>query len=121
MIEIIPGLPSHVAGFAASGRITRNDYDQIIYPEVDRIYKEFGKINYLLLINTPLENYSAGAWFKDALLGFVYFTEWRRIAIVSEKAGIRRFTNIFGTLIPGKTKGFRLADLDRAETWVSAV
>ena len=70
MIEVMKGLPPHVAPFIANGKITQDDYDHIINPMVDKIYKEFGKINYLLLLNTNLNNYSAGAWIKDALLGF---------------------------------------------------
>lgn len=119
MIEEMPGLPPHVAAFIANGKITREDYDNIIYPRVDKIYKEFGKINYLLLLNTPLDNYTAGAWMKDALLGFIYITEWRKIAIVTEKKNIRNFTNFFGKFIPGKSKGFKLKDLELAEKWVS--
>ncbi|MEO6682128.1 MAG: STAS/SEC14 domain-containing protein [Ginsengibacter sp.] len=119
MIEVMKGLPPHVAAFIATGKITRQDYDEVIYPIVDQVYKDFGKINYLLLLNTPLQNYSAGAWMKDALLGFIYVTEWRKIAIVSEKENIRTFTNVFGKFIPGRSRGFKLNDLELAEKWVS--
>lgn len=119
MIEILNGLPPHVAAFKASGKITEEDYTKVINPLVEKIYKEYGKINYLLVINTPLSNYSAGAWIKDALLGFVYFTDWKKIAIVSEKKGIKDFTDFFGKLIPGKTKGFMMQDLGLAEKWIS--
>ena len=119
MIEVMPGMPPHVAAFIANGKITREDYELIIYPKVDKIYKEFGKINYLLLLNTPLNNYSNGAWIKDVLLGFIYITEWRKIAIVTERKSIRSFTNFFGAFIPGKSKGFLLKDLELAEKWVS--
>ena len=119
MIEIIHGLPGYVAAFKANGTITEDDYINTINPLCDKIYKEFGKINYLLVINTSLNNYSIGAWIKDALLGFVYFTDWRKIAIVSEKKSIKDFTDFFGKLIPGKTKGFMMQDLGLAEKWVS--
>lgn len=119
MIEIINGLPPTVAPFRATGTITEDDYINTINPLVDEIYKEYGKINYLLVLNTSLKNYSAGAWIKDALLGFVYFTDWKKIAIVSDKKSIKDFTDFFGKLIPGKTRGFMLKDLGLAEKWVS--
>ena len=100
MIEVMKGLPPNVAAFTADGKITREDYDNIIYPVVDRIYKDFGKINYLMVIETELDNYTARAWMKDAMLGFIYFTEWKKIAIVSDKRGIRNFTNFFGIFVP---------------------
>ena len=119
MIEIINGLPPTVAAFRATGKITEDDYLKIINPLVDKIYKEFGKINYLLVINTSLSNYSIGAWIRDALLGFVYFTDWNKIVIVTEKKSIKDFTDFFGKLVPGKTKGFMMEDLGLAKQWVS--
>lgn len=119
MIEIIEGLPDRVAAFKATGKITGLDYDKVINPRVSEIYHKHGKINYLLQIETDLKNFSPAAWFKDGVLGFVYFTEWRRIAIVSKQKGIRGFTNFFGTFVPGRFKGFMMDDYDRAVEWVS--
>lgn len=119
MIEIIEELPENVAAFKASGNISELDYDNVINPRVERVYKNFGKINYLLVLDTPLKNFSTGAWIKDVILGFVYFTEWRKIAIVSNGKGVKDFTNFFGKLIPGKTRGFLSDEVDAAKEWVS--
>lgn len=119
MIEIIEGLPENVAGFKATGNITEVDYDNVINPRVARVYKNFGKINYLFVLETPLKNFSAGAWIKDLILGFVYFTEWRKIAIVSNLKGVKSFTNFFGKFVPGKAKGFLNDDVEAAKQWIS--
>ncbi len=119
MIETISGFPPYVAAFNATGKITGKDYDEIINPLVSKIYKEHGKINYLLVLNTSLNNYNLEAWFKDALFGFVYFTEWKKIGIVSKSKSIKDFTNFFGKLLPGSTKGFMMEDLDAAKQWIS--
>ncbi len=119
MIEVIPGFPPNVAAFNATGKITGQDYDEIINPLVEKIYKESQKINYLLVLNTSLENYNLEAWLKDALLGFVYFTEWRKIAIVSNNRRIKHFTNVFGKLIPGCSRGFLMEELDTAKEWIA--
>ena len=119
MIEVIHGLPAYVAGFRATGKITRNDYQETIYPLVDSIAKAFGKINYLLVIDTSLSNYSAGAWVDDAFLGLKFFSKWNKLAIVSHSNGIKKFTDIFGKLIPGETKGFKMEDLPIAKEWIS--
>lgn len=120
MIEIIQGLPSHVAAFKATGQVTGADYDNVVNPRVAEVYKEHGKIDFLLQIGTPLSNYSKGAWFKDAVLGFVYLTEWRRVAIVSAQDAVKKFTNIFGNLVPGTYRGFKEDQIEEAKAWVSA-
>ncbi len=118
MIKIIEGLPENVAAFHATGTVTGKDYDHVVNPKVAEIYKKYGKINYLMDIDTSLSNFSSGAWMKDAILGFVYFTEWRKVAIV-HGAGVKRFTSIFGKILPGKYRGFRLDELEDAKDWVS--
>lgn len=119
MIEIIHGLPPHVAAFKATGTITEDDYIKIINPIVDKIDKDFGKISYLLVLNTSLYNYSIGAWIKDVVLGFKYLSKWSKLAIVTENKTIKDFTDFFGNLIPPKTKGFMMDDLEAAKRWVS--
>jgi hypothetical protein len=119
MIETIPGFPPYVAAFRATGSVTGKDYDEIINPLVSRIYKENGKINYLLVLDTSLNNYSLEAYVKDALLGFVYFTEWKKIGIVSKKPAIKTFTDVFGKMLPGATRGFMMEDIDEAKKWIA--
>jgi hypothetical protein len=119
MIETIQGFPPYVAAFNATGKITGKDYDEIINPLVSKIYKQNGKINYLLVLNTSLSNYNLEAWLKDAILGFVYFTEWNKIAIVSNHRKIKDFTDFFGKLIPGTVKGFMMQELDAAKEWIA--
>jgi hypothetical protein len=119
MIEIIPGLPAKVAAFNATGKITADDYNTTINPIVKKIEKEFGKINYLLVLNTSLNNYSLGAWIKDALLGFRYFAKWNKLGIVSNKKSIKKFTDFFGRLLPSVTKGFMMEDEEIAKRWIA--
>lgn len=119
MIELVKDLPDHVAAFRATGSITGLDYDRVINPRVSEIYKKYGKINYFLELDTELTEYSSCAWFKDAVLGFVYLTEWGRIAVVSRQDRVKKFTNFFGTVLPIRFRGFMMHDLDEAREWVS--
>jgi hypothetical protein len=119
MVQIINGLPNTVAGFRATGKITQSDYDHVINPKVAEVYKQFDKINYLFVIETPLSNFSAGAWIKDAIVGFVYFTQFNKIAIVSKQENVKKFTDFFGKFVPGKSRGFMSEDLEKAMRWVA--
>src|SRR5450432_1266369 len=105
MIEVIHGLPAYVTAFRASGTVTRDDYFTIINPLVKSVVTAFDMVNYMLVLNTSLKNYSTGAWVEDALLGMRYFTKWKKLAIVSDKDQIKKFTDIFGKLMPPETKG----------------
>lgn len=120
MIELISDLPPHVAAFRASGKVVKEDYERVVIPRVNAVAKEHGKINFLLLLDTVVSNYSFGAWIDDALVGLKHITHWRKIAIVSRQDLVKRITDTLGHLIPGETKGFKYEDLDIAKNWISA-
>ena len=121
MIEVIHGLPAYVTAFRATGTVTRDDYLTIINPLVKSVVTIFGEVNYMLVLNTSLKNYTAGAWIEDALLGIRYITKWRKLAIVTEKNEIKKFTDIFGKLIPPQTRGFKMEELSIARQWISDI
>src|SRR5438093_1054743 len=117
MIEIIKNLPEHVIGFRATGKVDKEDYEKILIPIVDNEAKKFGQLNFLLVLDTDVSNYSIGAWIDDALIGVKHLTQWHKIAIVSSQKAVVTLTDTLGHLIPGKSKGFLLTDLEDAIKW----
>jgi hypothetical protein len=119
MIEVLKGMPSHVTAFRATGIVTKDDYYKVINPVVKNVAETFGKINYMLVLNTRLKNYTFGAWVQDGLLGLRYFFKWKKLAIVTDKDGIKKFTDTFGIFIPCPAKGFKMEELSKAKEWIS--
>ncbi|MBH2024195.1 MAG: STAS/SEC14 domain-containing protein [Flavobacteriales bacterium] len=117
MITIIPDTPENVAAFKASGEITREDFENLVIPHVKTKVNTFNELNYLLLLDTDLDNFTAGAWFQDALLGLQNITKWNRAAIVTDKKGVQNFTEIFSVLMPGEFRSFDKDNLYNAICW----
>jgi len=119
MLQFINDLPSHVIGIHAIGEVTKEDYEKVLLPRIDEMVKNQDEINYLLVLETDVSNFSAAAWWEDVKLGIKNFTKWNRIAIVSDQKGVEWFSDAFRFMIPGKSKGFPLSQLQDAITWVS--
>jgi hypothetical protein len=119
MIQFIDNLPTNMVGFRASGEVTENDFTHLLIPLVRAQVEKTGKLNYLLILDTSVKNFSFGAWLKDVLLGIKNLTKWNRAAIVSHSNAIRKFTAIFSALMPGEFKGFELNDLKSAIAWTA--
>ncbi len=119
MISQIKDLPSNMVGFRASGEVTARDFETVILPKVQELVTNTGELNYLLVLDTSVKNFTAGAWFKDAMMGIKHLTKWKRAAIVSDVEAIREFTNIFSVLMPGEFKGFEHKEEQAAINWVS--
>ncbi|MBC7411877.1 MAG: STAS/SEC14 domain-containing protein [Bacteroidia bacterium] len=119
MITHLQYLPSNIVGFKAVGDITEKDITETVMPKVKALIDKTDKLNYLLVLETSVKNFTIGAWMKDAMMGIKHLTKWNRAAIVSDVEAIRNFTNFFSYLMPGEFKGFEHKDLDQAIDWVS--
>lgn len=119
MITQLKEVPNTMVAFRATGEVTKEDFDQIILPAVAELVQRTDKLNYLLVLDTPLKNFTLSAWIKDALLGLNNLTKWNRCAIVSDSDGINSFTNLFGKVMPGEFKGYKPEQLKEAINWVS--
>lgn len=119
MISVLQGLPENVIGFSASDEVTTDDFQQVLKPEVDRFMKHHTDLNYILELNTELKNFSAGAWFQDAMLGIKHLTSWKRSAIITDSDNISRFTDLFSKIMPGEFRAFPHVEKDAAIEWVS--
>ncbi len=108
-----------MVAFKATEEITETDFTDIVMPAVDVVIKRTGELNYLLILDTPLSNFTLGAWMKDAFMGIKHITKWHKAAVVSSNEGIRKFTDFFSIIMPGEFKGFGHEDLQQAIEWTS--
>jgi hypothetical protein len=119
MIQQLDNMPDNMIGFRAQGEVVKDDFTHTVIPCVEQQIEKTGKLNYLLLLDTSIKDFSAGAWWQDAMMGIKNITKWNRAAIVSDSEGVRRFTDFFSILMPGEFKGFHKEDLDKAILWTS--
>ena len=113
-------MPSNVAAFRAIGEVDRDDYKNIVIPEFELLVKKQDKINFMLVLDTAMKNFTVGAILSDLAVGLKHFTRWNKMAIVSESGIINHFTDFFSYIAPGKAKGFTHDQLSEAEVWVSS-
>ena len=119
MLKIIDNLPKHVFGLRAIGDVSGDEIKNILIPGLESLSAKFGEIYYILVLETKVENFSAGAWIRDMITSIKHFTKWKKIAIVTNQAAVKNFADAFNYVSPGQAKGFPLNDLDEAMIWVS--
>jgi len=119
MISQITDVPDNMVAFRATGKVTKDDFDTVVIPTVDKAVAANGVLNYMLVLNTDVSNFEGGAWLKDAFLGIKNIAKWNRSAIVSDSTGVKIFTDVFSVITPGEFKGFKMDQLSEAISWVS--
>jgi hypothetical protein len=119
MLQFIKDLPDHVVGIRATGEVDKEDYEKILIPRMEELAARQGEINYLLVLETDVTNFSAAAWWQDFRLGLKHFSHWKKVAIVTDQKGVQWITDTASHIIPGESRGYPLAELDQAIEWVS--
>lgn len=119
MIIQLKDIPNTMVGFRAYNEVTKDDFDQVVLPAVAELIQRTDELNYMLVLDTPLKNFTLGAWIKDALLGLNNLGKWNRVAIISDSENLKTFTDMFGKVMPGEFKGYTPEQTDAAIEWVS--
>lgn len=119
MITRLTDVPQNLVAFRATGEVTKDDYQNVVFPSVKELLQHYDVLNYLMIIDTPLKNFSIGAWLEDMLLGLKEIAKWNRVAILTDSHGLNKFTDTFSILVPGEFKGFLLSEYDEAVKWAS--
>ncbi|WP_165958046.1 STAS/SEC14 domain-containing protein [Segetibacter sp. 3557_3] len=120
MLARIEHLPEHVLGMRATGKVVDTDYHNVLFPAFTLYRQQNEWLYYIMVIETPIGNFSIEALLNDMVLGFQYFTRWKKVAIVSAERGVITFTNTVGKLLPGEYRGFHLSEQEKAFKWVSS-
>ena len=122
MIERLQDMPPGTLGFRVTGEVEREDYDDVLVPELRRAIESGAGLRTLYVIE-DLDEMEPGALWADAKLGFDagvrHHDQWVRSAIVTDIGWMARATKLFAWLIPGEARMYRLAELDAAKTWIA--
>lgn len=117
MIQVLDA-PENVVAFRALGEVTKDDYQSIMAPAVEKLVERINEINFLFLIDTDLENFTAAAWMQDAMIGLKNLGKWNRAAIVTDSERAITFTNGFSYFVPGEFRGYKKESYQDAMNWV---
>jgi hypothetical protein len=119
MIEQIQGLPPGTLGFSATGKLTAQDYESVIVPDIEAAFAVNRKLRILFQLGPNFTGFEAGAMWDDLKLGFRHFSGWDRVAVVTDLGWIRTTTRTLGFLAPAEMRLFSNAEFEQARTWIA--
>jgi hypothetical protein len=122
VIETLGNMPEGVLGFKGSGKLSRDEYREIMEP-IYRALEQGGPINLLFVIDDDFSGLDAGALWEDmkaaGSVGLKHRSAWRRMAVVTDKDWIRHATAAAGWLAPGELRIFDPAQEEQATAWLA--
>jgi hypothetical protein len=118
MIRILDDMPAGTVGVEAVGKVTEDDYRDVLAPAV-RAALERRDARLLYVLGEEFDSYSPGAAWADAKLWAGHLTGWQKVAVVSDADWLERSIKAFGWLMPGEIRVFETDDLDDAKAWLA--
>jgi len=122
MIERIDGMPEGTIGLTASGKLSRDDYRNVLEPALAEAV-ESGELR-LLFVLTDFGGLEPGAWIEDAKTGLSGWirnrSAWKRFALVTDVEWVAKAMRMFAWMTPGEVLVRDLGGLDEARAWVAA-
>jgi hypothetical protein len=119
MIELIQDVPDNVIAFKFTGKVTGDDYETVLIPAMEAALEKYDKVRALAQMGPEFSGFEASAMWDDAKVGLKHYTNWEKIALVTDVEWVIHSVKVFGVLVPGEVKLFSNDQLAAALAWVA--
>ncbi len=121
MIERMDGMPAGVVGLRASGKLSKEDYTEVLEPAL-REGVESGELR-LLFVLSDFHGLEPSALPQDVKTGLQVWVRdhsaWKRFALVTDAEWVAKAMHMFAWLTPGEVLIRDLDGLEEARSWVA--
>lgn len=122
MVESVTDVPPGTLGFRASGKISNDEYREMMAP-IYAALERGDKLNIYFELADDFHGLDGGALWQDVKaagsVGLKHRSSWQRMALVTDKDWVRHGASAFGWLAPGELRLFEPSERDKARAWLS--
>ena len=120
MFTPIAEMPSGAVGIAARGRISARDRQSVLEPTLASALAAGEKVKLLYLAGADFAGYDEDAPWDEAIFGTRHFTDFDRIAFVTDEAPYDRAVMALDGFMPAELRVFPVRDIEAAKAWLAA-
>ena len=121
MIERISESQGNIIAFRASGKLTDEDYKNILVPSIEAMVKEHGKVRLLLYLDEGFKGWEPRAMWDDFKVGLGKLKDdFEKFALVGGPKWVQWAMKLDNYLMRGEVKTFSIVQLQDAWQWVKA-
>jgi hypothetical protein len=119
MFARIENLPAGAIGFEAVGRITGADRHAILEPTIESALVSGHPVRLLYLAGPRFAGYDPDTLLDDAVFGSRHFSDFEKIAFLSEEGPYTRAVGALEGLMPGELRLFPAGAVEDAKAWLA--
>jgi hypothetical protein len=120
VIKVLDNFPDNVVAFAATGHVSKDDYDSILIPKVQEAFTRHTKVRCYYELGSEFAGMDPSAIWEDFKIGMSHLRHWERVAVVTDVKWIRLAIGAFSFLVPCEIRIFPAPETAEARRWIAA-
>ena len=117
MIELV-ARDGNAVHFRLSGKISDEDYEQVLIPTISGILDWHSKVNSVIEFSDEYEGYELGAMWEDTKFGLKHKDDFARVAVVGASKWIQWGVKIGEKMMDGELHTFPAGESEAGWAWV---
>jgi len=115
MIEVLPESKGNLLVLRALGRLTRQDYRDVIIPRLRAAIHEHGRVRFLL---ADFDGWEVGAFWEDARLALTHRNDFEKIGVVGGPGWVVWGLKVVALVMRCEIRTFPQNEWTEALSWI---
>ncbi len=115
MIEVLPESKGHLLVLRATGRLTRQDYRNVIIPRLRAVIRDHGRVRFLL---DEFDGWEVAAFWEDARVALTHRNDFEKIGVVGGPKWVAWALKLVALLMRCEIQTFAPGEWTKALSWI---
>ncbi len=120
MITVLPESTGNTLVLRAVGKLTDQDYKDVLIPRLDSIIREHGTAQFLLDMGDDFQGWETEALWDDARFGLAHRNDFTKMGVIGGPRWVEWALKLGSVLIRGEIRSFSPGERAAAMEWIQA-
>ena len=120
MIDVLPESKGNILVLKAVGKLTDQDYKDVLIPHLDSIIREHGKVRLLLDMGDNFHGWEAAALWDDTRFGITHRNNFSKMGGISGPRWVEWGLKLAAMVVSGEIRSFSPGEREEALNWIKA-
>jgi hypothetical protein len=120
VIKVSEETEGNVLILEAEGKLTDQDYKDLVIPRLESIIREHGKARLLLDMGDDFQGWQWKAFWDDAWFGLTHRRDFEKMAVLADRRWVQWALKAGALVIQGELRTFSPSQRAEAHHWIKA-